>query len=185
MTNEKNSINRSLIEECKQGNSKAQFTLYSMYSKAMFNIAYRIVNNREEAEDMLQESFSDAFRNLGSFRFDSTFGAWLKKIVINKCINQVKKRRGEIVTNNIPERGHNEEAGELDVDNDIKKVVEGIRKLPDGYRIVFTLYLLEGYDHKEISTILEITESTSKTQYSRAKTRLKQILAEEKISWIN
>ncbi|MCD4770123.1 MAG: RNA polymerase sigma factor [Bacteroidales bacterium] len=185
MTQKKNNINKSLIEQCKKGDNQAQFTLYSMYSRAMFNLAYRIVNNREDAEDMLQESFTDAFRNLGSFRFDSTFGAWLKRIVINKCINQVKKRKGEIITDNIPEIGHDEKTSELDLHNDIKKVVEGIAKLPDGYRLVFTLYLLEGYDHKEISTILDITESTSKSQYLRAKTRLKQILAEEKISWIN
>ncbi len=185
MTKKKNSINKSLIEECKNGDSKAQFTLYSMYSRAMFNLAYRIVNSREDAEDMLQESFTDAFKNLGSFRFDSTFGAWLKKIVINKCINQVKKRKGKIITNIIPERDHNKETSKLDIHNDIKKVVEGIGKLPDGYRLVFTLYLLEGYDHKEISSILDITESTSKTQYLRAKTRLRQILTEEKISWIN
>ena len=185
MTQKKNSINKSLIEECKKGDSQAQFTLYSMYARAMFNLAYRIVNNREDAEDMLQDSFTDAFRNLETFRFDSTFGAWLKRIVINKCINQLKKRKGEIITDNIPDAGHDEKISELDVHNDIKKVVEGIGKLPDGYRLVFTLYLLEGYDHKEISTILKITESTSKSQYLRAKTKLKQILSEEKISWIN
>ncbi|MDO9580252.1 MAG: sigma-70 family RNA polymerase sigma factor [Bacteroidales bacterium] len=86
-------IHAPLIEECRKGNSKAQFRLYNQYSKAMYNLAYRILNNREDAEDILQEAFVECFKNLGSFRFESTFGAWLKKILVNKCINQLKKKK--------------------------------------------------------------------------------------------
>ena len=86
-------IHAPLIEDCRKGSKKAQFALYDKYSKAMYNLAYRIVNNREDAEDILQEAFIECFRNIDSFRFESTFGAWLKKIVINKCINQIKKKK--------------------------------------------------------------------------------------------
>lgn len=167
-------IHAPLIEECRKGNSKAQFRLYNQYSKAMYNLAYRMMNNREDAEDMLQEAFIDCFRNIGSFRFESTFGAWLKKIIINKCVNQLKKRKIDLV---ICEDLHPvvyEEEPEATYDTG--KIFKGIEMLPDGYRIILTLYLLEGYDHSEISQILGISESTSKSQYSRAKVKLRNIL---------
>ncbi|MCK7460992.1 MAG: sigma-70 family RNA polymerase sigma factor [Sphingobacterium sp.] len=86
-------IHENLINECRRGSRKAQFRLYELYSKAMFNTAFRITGNREEAEDMLQEAFTDCFRNLGSYRTESTFGAWLKTIVINRCISRLRKKR--------------------------------------------------------------------------------------------
>jgi len=162
-------INAPLIEECKKGNIKAQFRLYNQYSKAMFNLAYRLMNNREDAEDMLQETFTECFRNIGTFRFESTFGAWLKRILLNRCINQLRKKKTELVYyDNLPVKASEEE--------DTDKIFKGIELLPDGYRIVLTLYLLEGYDHTEISQIMGISESTSKSQYSRAKEKLRNIL---------
>lgn len=167
-------IHAPLIEESKQGNRKAQFSLYNLYSKAMFNLAYRIMNNREDAEDILQESFVDCFRNIDSFRFESTFGAWLKKIVINRCINQLKKKKIDLtLCEDVPTNLYDEDD---ETTYDTSKIYKGIEKLPDGYRTILTLYLLEGYDHSEISQILRITESTSKSQYSRAKEKLRYIL---------
>lgn len=163
-----------LIEECRIGNSKAQFRLYNQYSKAMYNLAYRILNNREDAEDILQEAFLECFRNIGSFRFESTFGAWLKKILINKCINQLKKKKIDLTLCDTLPADIYEEENEIKYDTD--KIFKGIENLPDGYRIILTLYLLEGYDHSEISQILGISESTSKSQYSRAKEKLRNIL---------
>ena len=168
-------IHAPLIEECRKGNSKAQFRLYNQYSKAMYNLAYRIMNNREDAEDMLQEAFVDCFRNIGSFRFESTFGAWLKKILVNKCINQMKKKKIDLTLCETLPAGYYEE--ESDVVYDTSRIFKGIEALPDGYRIILTLYLLEGYDHSEIAQILEISESTSKSQYSRAKDKLRNILS--------
>ena len=148
--------------------------LYKQYCKAMYNLAYRMMNNREDAEDMLQETFLECFRNIGSFRFESTFGAWLKSILINRCINQIRKRKIELVlADSFPQMA---EEVEEDPEYDTESVFRGIEKLPDGYRIVLTLYLLEGYDHTEIAQIMGISESTSKSQYSRAKEKLKQIL---------
>jgi RNA polymerase sigma factor (sigma-70 family) len=168
-------IHAPLIEECRSGSSRAQYRLYNLYSKAMYNLAYRILNNREDAEDILQEAFVECFRNISSFRFESTFGAWLKKIVVNKCINQLKKKKIDITLCETLPTVINEE--EEEVTYDTSKIFKGIETLPDGYRIILTLYLLEGYDHSEISQILGITESTSKSQYSRAKEKLRNVLS--------
>ena len=186
MTEEHTNIQKSVIEACKKGNTLAQYALYQQYTKAMFNLAFRMVNNREDAEDMLQEAFTDAFRKLDSFRFESTFGAWLKTIVVNKCINHLRKKRMEIITDDIPEKTNwKDEEDRYNVKYDISQVFKAIEILPDGYRIVLTLYLLEGYDHTEISQILNISESTSKTQYLRARSKLKQILTGEELKWTN
>ena len=170
-----NNTTTPLIEECRRGNSRAQFRIYNQYSRAMYNLAYRMMNNREDAEDILQEGFLECFRNIGSFRFESTFGAWLKSIIINRCINQIRKKKIDLLYfENLPADLPEEEA---DVIYDTTKIFMGIEKLPDGYRIILTLYLLEGYDHTEISQILGISESTSKSQYSRAKDKLRSILS--------
>ena len=170
-------IHAPLIEECRKGNSKAQFRLYNQYAKAMYNLAYRILNNREDAEDMLQEAFIECFRNIESFRFESTFGAWLKKIVVNRCINQLKKKKIDVTLYDTLPSVANDEDEETSFD--VKEIFKGIEMLPDGYRIILTLYLLEGYDHSEISQILGISESTSKSQYSRAKEKLRNILSKK------
>jgi RNA polymerase sigma factor (sigma-70 family) len=170
-------IHAPLIEECRKGSSKAQFRLYNQYSKAMYNLAFRILNNREDAEDILQETFVECFRNLDTFRFESTFGAWLKKILVNKCINQIKKKKIDLtLVEDLPPVIYEEEE-EKEIKYNSEKIVKSIELLPDGYRIIITLYLLEGYDHSEISQILGITESTSKSQYSRAKEKLRNILS--------
>ena len=168
-------IHAQLIEECKKGNSQAQFKLYKQYSKAMYNLAHRILNNREDAEDILQEAFVDCFRNIGSFRFESTFGAWLKMILVNKCINYMRKKKIDLTLyDTLPPVVYEEEE---EITYDTERIFKGIELLPDGYRIILTLYLLEGYDHSEISQILCISESTSKSQYSRAKEKLRNILS--------
>ena len=168
-------IHAPIIEACRKGSNKAQFTLYNQYSKAMFNLAYRMTNNREDAEDILQETFIDCFRNIDSFRFESTFGAWLKTILINRSINHLKKKKVNLILqDNLPE--NITEENDDDVTFDTGKIFRGIELLPDGYRVILTLYLLEGYDHAEIVQILGISESTSKSQYSRAKGKLRKIL---------
>ena len=170
-------IHKDIIEQSKKGNRGAQYKLYQSYSKAMFNICFRMMNDREEAEDMLQEAFSEAFRRLDSFRYESTFGAWLKRITVNRCINEIKRKKAQLQffddMSPFGDRGEEEESPSgLSVEN-IRKAME---ELPKGARLVFSLYLLEGYDHQEISQILSISESNSKTQYMRAKNRIKEIL---------
>jgi len=143
----------------------------------MYNVGYRITGNEEDAEDVLQESFVSAFRNLDSYRGDASFGSWLKKIVINKAINVLKKRKWELMPEDkefdVPEEESEQEyLPGLSVD----RVREAIQQLPDGYRSVLSLYLLEGYDHQEIAEIMGITESTSKSQLNRAKNKLREKL---------
>ena len=171
-------IHREIIELSKTGNPKAQYQLYKLYSRAMFNICVRMLNSMEEAEDLLQESFTDAFMKLDSFRYESTFGAWLKRIVINKCINSINKKKVDLVFQDQPvEPDAREESVDYSsIDMDVLRIHQAVGKLPDGYRVIFSLYALEGYDHGEISQILNISESTSKSQYLRAKQKIKELL---------
>jgi RNA polymerase sigma-70 factor (ECF subfamily) len=134
-----------------------------------------MMNNREEAEDQLQEAFTEAFIRLESFRFESAFGAWLKRITVNKCINALKKRKADLVpVSDLPEKP--EEEIEDVAGLTVEQVRQALEKLPEGYRVIFSLYLLEGYDHVEISQIMGISEETSKSQYSRARQRIKEII---------
>ena len=174
-------MHHELIARCRQGDQHAHFQLYKLYSKAMYNVGYRITGNEDEAQDVLQEAFTSAFRDLDYYRGDAAFGAWLKRIVINKALTAVQKRKHD----RIPDDEHwdvaEEAPSEEYADNlTVERVRSGIQRLPDGYRAVLSLYLLEGYDHQEIAEILGITESTSKSQLNRAKTKLRELLSERK-----
>ncbi len=176
----------SIVEACKRDDRKAQFELYRLYSKAMYNICMRMLGSVENAEDVLQNSFIDVYSKLDSFRFESSIGAWIKRIVINNCINFLKKRRlafSELTENAAfvtTEEDMDTSSGALfslaESHLDVAKIQKAIQQLPDGYRVVFTLYAMEGYDHEEIGSILGVTEATSKSQYSRAKAKLRDLL---------
>ena len=127
----------------------------------MFNVCHRMLGNEAEAEDVLQESFIDVFRRLDSFRAESSLGAWIKRIVINHCLNVFKKRRikFEVISESAGNIPAEENEDHEEVVFEVRKVKEGIMKLPDGYRQVLTLYLIEGYDHAEIADILGIQET--------------------------
>jgi RNA polymerase sigma-70 factor (ECF subfamily) len=169
--------NREIIEESRKGNPRAQYRLYNQYAKAMLNASYRIMGTVETAEDILQDAFTEAFRMLHTYRYDSAFGAWLKRIVVNKCINELKRKKADLqFYEDMGQFNQNtnddEELPELSVAS-IKKAME---QLPQGNRIIFSLYLLEGYDHREIAQSLNTSESNSKSQYMRAKRKIKEIL---------
>ncbi|KAA3436285.1 RNA polymerase sigma factor [Rufibacter hautae] len=174
-------VNAHVVARCKEGDRKAQYELYKLYSKSMFNVAMRITNDYTEAEDVLQESFLSAFRELHTFKGDSTFGSWLKRIVINKSITKVRSRRLQVV----PMEDHQDfadegpEVDQEDLEYKVESIKKAIQSLPDGYRVVLTLYLLEGYDHGEIADILSISEATSKSQYSRARKKLLELIQEQ------
>jgi len=170
---------REIVEACKRHNRQAQFKLYELYSKAMYNICLRMLNNIGEAEDILQNSFIDVFSKLDSFRYKSSIGAWIKRIVVNNCINHLKKRRIELVPLKQHEQTIDEDQPEAAYSHlSVEKVKTAVQQLPDGYRVVLTLYLFEGYDHAEISEIMNISVSTSKSQYNRAKKRLRALIIE-------
>lgn len=174
-------IHQPIIDRCLVGERQAQYEIYQLYSKAMFNTAYRITGNNMDAEDVLQESFVNAFRNLRSSKGTAAFGSWLKRIVVNNAINLVKKRRLDFES--VDDRPDvdmlTDKIEDSDFSYEVSLVKEGIAKLPDGYRVVITLYLLEGFDHKEIAEVLGVTESTSKSRYNRAKKKLREILKNE------
>ncbi|MFQ5445860.1 MAG: RNA polymerase sigma factor [Saprospiraceae bacterium] len=170
------STHRELVESCLRGNRQAQFELYRLYSKAMYNVCLRMVNNEMDAEDLLQQSFIDVFSKLNTFRYESSIGAWMKRIVVNNCINFLKKNR--LAIESLDERIY-QVADDEPIDPvrlNVGAINDAVTKLPDGYRVVFSLYLFEGYDHKEIGEILNISEATSKSQFSRAKKKLKDLL---------
>lgn len=165
-----------LVNECRTGNRKAQFELYKLYANAMYNVALRIVNDDAEAEDVLQEAFLDAFNRIKDFRQETTFGLWLKQIVINRSINYLRKRKAEFVSLEEVEVADEPNYDESETVLKVEAIKAAMNELPDGYRVVLTLYLFEGYDHEEISHILKITENTSRSQYMRAKRKLNSLL---------
>lgn len=145
----------------------------------MLNVAFRIVGDIAEAEDVLQEAFLDAFNKIKDFRQDTTFGLWLKQIVVNRSINMLRKRKMDMIDmegdqlENIPDE---EAEDDEEVLLKVAQVKDAMKQLPEGYRLVLSLYLLEGYDHEEIGQILDISENTSRTQFLRAKRKLMEIL---------
>jgi len=170
-----------LVERCKRGDTLAYREIYQRYARAMFNTCLRILNNEAEAEDVLQESFVEAFRNLDGFEYRTSFGGWLKQICVNRSITQLRKRKINWV--DIEKVPGNDVAAEQPVDENeiilkVESVKKAIMKLPDGYRTVLNLYLLEGYDHEEIAEILNVAQSTTRTQFIRAKQKLLQLLKE-------
>jgi len=143
----------------------------------MYNVGFRITGNSDDAEDVLQEAFISAFRSLDNYRGDAAFGAWLKRIVINKAINLVSKRKHESIPDDDRwDVAEAETPPEYADDLTVDRVKRAIHQLPDGYRSVLSLYLLEGYDHQEIAEIMGISESTSKSQLNRAKGKLRELL---------
>lgn len=167
----------SLIQACKKGNQVAQIQVYDMYCDAMFTVASRYLANKEDAKDAMQEGFLKAFLNIKTYKPEATFGAWLKRIVINQCLDVLKKRKLKF---------SEVEVSELQITNDNdwhfdntltkKDILVAIEQLSEKHKIVVKLYLIEGYDHTEISEILEIPVKTSRTYLRRGKLKLQELL---------
>lgn len=167
-----------LVEQCLVGEHAAYKQLYDRYSRSMYNTALRIVNKKAEAEDILQDAFTDAFLKLSSFENKSTFGAWLKQIVVYKSIAALKRNRFSFVDMEIAEEIPDESEYPEDAPGvyNTESIKEALASLPEGYRTVLLLYLFEGYDHEEIAEILGVAKSTVRTQYIRAKQKLAGLL---------
>jgi RNA polymerase sigma-70 factor (ECF subfamily) len=161
-----------LIKRSIRNNRKAQKMLYYKYCNAMYSTAYRIVNDREEANDVLQDAFIQIFRDLKNFRNESTVGSWMKTIVIRAALKRLNNRL-EFQTVDDPSIYL---LPEHFIHMDAEYLEKAILSLPDGYRTVFLLVEVEGYNHKEVARMLDITESTSKSQLSRAKKALREII---------
>jgi len=146
----------------------------------MYNIAYRITGTQPDAEDAIQEAFIKAFQKIGSFKGEATFGAWLKRIVVNQCISDIRKRKTHFEEFGIEAERKVENEDEPDIDEKvpIKKVMNAIDELPEGARVVFTLKAVEEYKFKEIAAMLNLSESNCKVQYHRSKKLLSKKLSE-------
>lgn len=167
-----------ILNQCKKQDRSAQYELYNLYSKAMYNVCYRMMKEEMQAEDALQMAFVKAFKNIGSYNYDATFGAWLKRIVINTCISELNKKK--VFFQDMDDQDFVEdEKEEIDYSYDIEQIQYAIGLLPEGYRVIFSMYAIEGYDHQEIANVMSISEGTSKSQYSRAKAKLKDLLKDQ------
>ena len=175
-----NTLQIDIIEQCKQNDRTAQLKLYNQYCDGMFTVAMRFVKDSMEAEDIVQEAFIKAFAKLHQYKAEVTFGAWLKRIVINKSIDLLKSKKQQMLE---LDEGHlkvvdssYEDEWLVDDAITLDEVKDAINKLPDKYKFVVMMYLIEGYDHQEIAEVLNITEVASRTQLSRGKTKLKELL---------
>lgn len=175
---------QELVDKSLKGDTRSFQVLYQTHVKAMFNTALRILGNTADAEDILQESFLDAFKNLNKFSRQSTFGAWIKQIVIYKSINLLKKKRVSFVEVGNGalelEETHSEDSAREDMQ--IEAIRKALQQLPDGFRTVLSLYLFEGYDHEEIAGILGVAHTTVRTQYVRGKKKLLDLIRKGGVS---
>jgi RNA polymerase sigma factor (sigma-70 family) len=168
-----------LVEKCRENDQRAQMELYDAYRQSMFNTAWNFVKDDALAQDLMHEAFLKAFRKIDTFTEEATFGAWLKRIVINQCLDWLKGKRIETVEwrDEIYDRS-DEEAWEVEESISLQDIMQCIEELPQKCRNVVKLYLLEGYDHQEVAQILEISELASRSQLSRGKSKIKELLIE-------
>lgn len=169
-------LQNKLVERCRKGDKKAEFALFHQYAKQMFNVAFRITGNQFDAEDVTQDAFIKAFNKIKTFRGDSTFGAWLKRIVVNQALSLLRKQK--IMFDTIDEEHLMMEADDIYITEelDIKTIMQAVNELPDGARVIFTLKAIEEYKYSEISKILNLTETNCKVQYHRSKKLLREKL---------
>ena len=169
-----------LIEKCKNNDSRAQMQVYDQYCKAMFNTAYNFVKDDDIAQDVMQEALIKAFKKIDTYTGEASFGSWLKRIVINQSLDWLKKKKLETVELKeevayLP----NDDPMEGDSEISMAVIYRCIESLPQKCKNVVKLYLLEGYDHQEVAQILEISEVASRSQLSRGKSKLKELLIHE------
>jgi len=167
-----------LIELCKKGDRRAHMQIYDKYSRAMYNVAYRFMNDTDVAQDMMQDGFIKAFSKLDSYSGEVIFGGWLKRIIVNTCLDEIRKKKDIISFDDARflEPIIDVEESIYESEELFEKVKESIDSLPEKYKVVVNLFLIEGYDYEEISSILDVKSTTARSLVSRAKIKLKQML---------
>lgn len=173
-------INDPLVRKCREKDRDAQFELYKLYYRQMYNTSLRIVNNSAEAEDIMQDSFLDAFAKIADYSGEGNFGGWLRRIVVNNSLDALKRRKNEVISldENIQIEEQMTETLEENTEYKVREIKKALTLLPDDYRTIISLFLIEGYDHEEISQIMKISYSASRTRYSRARQKLLDVLTE-------
>ena len=168
---------QELIEGCIKNSKESQQKLYQMYSKTIFNTCLRMVKNTERAEEVLQDIFISVFKNIAKFRRESSLYTWINRIAINHCLNDLRKKRQQNIPLDSSEAIKQiKEKAEIEEDNwQLEKIKKGMEQLPEGYRMILSLYAFEGFSHIEIAKKLNISVVTSRTQYHRAKKKLKAL----------
>jgi RNA polymerase sigma factor (sigma-70 family) len=174
---------KELVKGCAKGERAAQQALYDLYCRKLMAVCIRYAKNVPEAEDILQEGFVRIFSGLRSFRFESKLGTWMTRIMINTALNQQRKSLYLLPMIDVEDAGLREDEKISLADFHLSELIAIIQGLPDGCRIVFNLFAIEGYSHKEISEMLGISESTSKSQYFRAKNLLRAKLEKVKVNY--
>jgi len=165
-----------IVARCKQGDLDAARQLYERYAHAMYHICHRMLGNVHDAEDVLQDAFYQVFTKLDTFRGEATIGAWIKRIVVHRCLDHLRKKKPLFVeAEDLPVIADSM-GEESTIDFTVERVKRAITQLPDGYRVVLSLYLFEEYSHREIAEKLGISESTAKTQYMRAKQKVRKLV---------
>jgi RNA polymerase sigma factor (sigma-70 family) len=180
MNRVENMSDNDLIRGCVEGNTKSQGILFDKYSRTMMGICLRYAGDRQEAEDMMQEGWIKVFRSVNGFRFEGSVEGWIKRVMINTCLEILRKNKLQFtdVEIEVVEEMEHMQTNSSDplTSRDLLKM---IHRLPSGYRSVFNLFAIEGYSHKEISKKLSISEGTSKSQYSRARMHLQKMMKAE------
>jgi RNA polymerase sigma-70 factor (ECF subfamily) len=169
----------SLVNECIKGNPKAQKALFDRFAPKMYSVCLRYMKNTEQAEDVLQDSLVKVFSKLNDYKNEGVLEGWIRRIVVNTCLDQIRKNAkflGDIQADEVEYKlEHHSFIAENLMAEDLMKLVQ---RMPDGYRVVFNLFAIEGYSHQEIAQQLGITESTSKSQYLRARAYLRDRIGE-------
>ncbi|HBL75537.1 MAG: hypothetical protein A2W90_03355 [Bacteroidetes bacterium GWF2_42_66] len=178
-------IYQDIINLCKKGDRQAQFQLYRLYYKPMYNVCLRMVGDETEAEDIMQEAFLSAFRNIESYEGKVSFGAWLKKIVINRSLDYLKKKKIKFEEMNEKMVVADEPVFMEMEENSMEKIQKAIGELPEKYRVIINLFLIDEYSHEEVAELLGISNVASRTQFFRARQKLKEILKQKEIFSIN
>ncbi|HEY8954674.1 sigma-70 family RNA polymerase sigma factor [Chitinophaga sp.] len=172
----------NVVERCKKGDVRAFRELYEAYSAAMYNICLRMTNNVNDAEDTLQEAFIQVYKSINKLEQTASISAWIKRIVVNHCLNTLRKKKVYFEEVEEVEVMAEEGIDEAQFTWTVAAVKSAIHGLPQGYRTVLNLYLFEEYSHREIAEMLGITESTAKTQYMRAKEKVRQIVKQQNVT---
>jgi RNA polymerase sigma-70 factor (ECF subfamily) len=174
-------IHNDLIRRCRENDREAQFELYKIFYKPMYNTSLRILNNTAEAEDIMQESFLDAFRKIDDYTGEGNFGGWLRRIVVNNSLDALKKRKPELFIEgqeNLPDEP--QETNSETAQYRVEEIKKAMLLLPEDDRVILSLLLFEGYDHEETALILQISYGASRTRYSRARKKLLEILTDQR-----